>query len=329
MTQHTLGGPQGQVPQIHVLFENEDWMPPLREALAARGLDWEEHFVDGGILDLAAEPPPGVFVNRMSPSAHTRAHQGGVAYLTEALHALEAHGRRVINGSRAFALEVSKVRQDLALRAEGILTPRTVAVVGGPERLKAAARRMDLPFITKHNQGGKGLGVQLFRDLDTFDAYVDGPDFVDSPDGVTLLQQYVAPAEPFITRVEIVDGELLYAIRSSTEGGFELCPADACALDDQFCPIGETGTFSLRDDIRADDPLVRAYVRVMRAHGIDAAGIEFVEDAQGRRYTYDINGTTNYNSGVEAKHGLHGMGAIARLVERELTARRDTLRRTA
>ncbi len=34
----------------------------------------------------------------------------------------------------------------------------------------------------------------------------------------------------------------------------------------------------------ADDPLVRAYVRVMRAHGIDAAGIEFVEDADGGRY---------------------------------------------
>lgn len=153
-----------------------------------------------------------------------------------------------------------------------------------------------------------------------------GPDFVESPDGVTLLQEYVAPAEPFITRVEIVDGEFLYALRSSTEGGFELCPADACALDDQFCPIGETGKFALRDDVTADDPLVRAYVRVMRAHGIDAAGIEFVEDADGVRYTYDINGTTNYNSGVEARHGLHGMGAIARLVERELAACHEALR---
>lgn len=171
--------------------------------------------------------------------------------------------------------------------------------------------------------------MQLFRDLDAFDAYVGGPDFVDSPDGITLLQQYVAPREPFITRVEIVDGEFLYAIRSSTEGGFELCPADACALDDQFCPVGDTGKFRLREDLTADDPLVRAYVQLMRTHRIDAAGIEFVEDAEGRRYTYDINGTTNYNSSVEALHGLHGMGAIARLVERELTTRRDTLRHSA
>lgn len=329
MTQHHTGGLRAQTPLVHVLFENEDWMPPLREALAARGLSWEEHFVDGGILDLAADPPPGVYVNRMSPSAHTRAHQGGVSFLSEALHALEAAGRRVINGSRAFALEISKVRQDLALRSEGILTPHTLAVVGGADRLRDAARKLPLPFITKHNQGGKGLGVQLFRDLDAFDAYLTGPDFVDSPDGITLLQQYVAPAEPFITRVEIVDGNFLYAIRSSTEGGFELCPADACALDDQFCPVGDTGRFQLREDLTADDPLVQAYIRMMRAHDIDVAGIEFVEDAQGRRYTYDINGTTNFNSSVEALHGKHGMGAIVGLIERELANCHDELRRSA
>ena len=34
--------------------------------------------------------------------------------------------------------------------------------------------------------------------------------------------------------------------------------------------------------------------------GLDLAGIEFVEDADGNRYTYDINGTTNY-SGVFAE----------------------------
>lgn len=306
---------------LHVLFENEAWMPPLREALASRGLPWEEHLVTEGVLDLSGVPPEGVFLNRMSPSAHTRGHQGGVRYLQQYLAHLEHHGRRVINGSRAFALEVSKVAQDLALRRAGIRTPRTLAVVGGADQLSAAARRLPLPFITKDNQGGKGLGVQLFRELDAFDAYVRGPDFVPGPDGITLLQQYVAPAEPFVTRVEIVDGELQYAIRSSTEGGFELCPADACAVDDAFCPVGDSGRFALRPDITADDPLVVAYVRLMQEHGLDLAGIEFVEDADGVRYTYDINGTTNYNGEVETEHGLSGMGALARLVERELAAR--------
>jgi len=306
---------------VHILFENEDWMPPLREALASRGLTWQEHFVDGGTLDLTQLPADGVYINRMSPSAHTRNHQGGVSYLKEFLAYLEISGRRVINGSNAFALEVSKVRQDSALRAAGIQTPRTIAVIGD-SRLKEAARKMDLPFITKHNQGGKGLGVQLFRDLAAFDRYVDSDDFVPSPDGITLLQQYVEPADGHITRVELVGGSFLYAIHSSTDGGFQLCPADVCNIDDgDFCPVEDTGKFQLADDLTADDPLVQKYLRLMDEQGLDVAGIEFVTDANGIRYTYDINGTSNYNGNVEAAHDLHGMGAIADLVKRELRSR--------
>ncbi len=309
---------------IHVLYENEDWLPPLREALSARGLPFAEHFTAGGVLDLASELPEGVYLNRMSPSSHTRGHQAGVTYTRELLGLLEASGRRVINGTRAFALELSKLQQDAALRAAGILTPHTVGVIAADA--KEAARQLDAPFITKHNQGGKGLGVQLFRSHEAFDAFVDrgglegeGPDGIPpSPDGVVILQQYIEPAEPFITRVEIVDGHFLYAIRSSTEQGFELCPADACDAGDAFCPVGDVGRFALADEITAEDPLVQQYVAFLRANQLDLAGIEFVTDREGRRWTYDVNGTTNYNGAVEAAHGFHGMGAIAALAEREL-----------
>ncbi|MFK7931723.1 MAG: RimK family alpha-L-glutamate ligase [Myxococcota bacterium] len=306
---------------VHVLFENEDWMPPLREALKSRGLPVQEHFITDGSVDPNDAPAEGVWINRMSPSAHTRDHQGGVVLTRLWLEHLEAHRRPVLNGTRAFGLEVSKVRQDQALRRAGILTPHTVAVVGGADALVSAAQTFPQPFITKHNQGGKGLGVQLFRSIDAFEAHVGSPEFLPSPDGVTLLQQYIEPAEPFITRIEIVDGQFLYAIKSSTVGGFELCPADACAVDDNaFCPADGSDTFSLRTDITAEDPLVKRYIAMMAAEGLDIAGIEFVEDAEGRRWTYDINGTTNFNGTVEAQHGVYGMQAIAALAERRLAS---------
>lgn len=310
---------------VHILFENPDWMPPLRRALSDRGVPFVEHFLDGGTLDFASPPPQGVFLNRMSPSSHTRGHQDGVRFAAEYLGWLESHGRTVVNGSRAFALEVSKVRQHAALEAMGIRTPRTIAVVGGAERLAAAVDRIAPPFITKHNQGGKGLGVQLFRDRDALRALVAAGGWTSSPDGVDLLQQYIQPAQPFITRVEIVGGRFLYAIRSSTEGGFELCPADACSIADAMCPVGEqaavTDKFQLRPDITADDPLVQRYLAFCDRNGLSVAGIEFVEDAQGVRYTYDVNGTSNYNGGVEEAHGLSGMGAVADLCARALRQR--------
>lgn len=302
---------------VHVLYENDAWLPPLEKAFQGQGLAYTCHFLEGGSLDLSKAPPQGVFINRMSPSSHTRGHQGGVQHARDLLLWLEAHGRTVINGSAAFEIELSKVRQDLALRAVGVQTPRTIAVTGR-HLLKDAARTMELPFITKHNQGGKGLGVKLFRDLDAFDAYVDGPDYLEDPAGVTLLQQYIEPAGGYISRIELADGELVYAMRSSTEGGFELCPADECAIDDAFCPVGDSGKFTQDPEFSADDPLVGQYLELMKRHGIALAGIEFVTDAQGQRYTYDINGTTNYNSDVEAQAGVEGMAYLARMVKRML-----------
>jgi glutathione synthase/RimK-type ligase-like ATP-grasp enzyme len=302
---------------LHVLYENPLWLPRLEAALRRRRVPYALHFVDGGTFDLSEPPPEGVFLNRMSPSSHTRGHQGGVRFLSEYLQHLDAHDRCVLNGTQAFLLEMSKVRQYRALQAHGIRTPRTVAVVGRT-RLKAAAREMPLPFITKHNQGGKGLGVRLFDDLAAFDSYVDGADFEESPDDVTLLQQYITPADPFITRVELVGGVFQYAIRSSTQDGFELCPTVECQPGDLQCPAADTGKFTLHEDLTASDRLVRRYAALMRAFHIDIAGIEFVEDRDGVRYTYDINCTTNYNQDVEARHGLDGMDAIARIASQKL-----------
>ncbi len=301
---------------IHLLYENPSWLPPLTAALEARGLPFTAHFIDGGHFDIPAEPAAGIYVNRMSPSAHTRDHGDGILFMREYLPYLERWGRRVVNGSSSFALEISKVRQHALLEQAGILTPRTIAVAG-TRTLKAAARTMQTPFITKHNQGGKGLGVQLFRDLDAFDAYVDGESFEPAFDGVTLLQAYIEPPEPYITRVEIVDGKFLYALRASTVGGFELCPSDACQVADAFCPVGDTGKFGVAP-IGADDPTVRAYIEFCRVHHIDAAGIEFVVGRDGRRYTYDVNMNTNYNSDVENGAGVRGMDAWAGLCERLL-----------
>ena len=143
------------------------------------------------------------------------------------------------NDGRALQLEISKVAQHDALSAEGVQTPKTVAAVGR-EAILDAGRVLDLPFITKHNRAGKGLGVRLFRARDALVEYVASEGFEPPVDGITLIQEYIEPPEPFITRVEFVGGRLLYAVRVDTSQGFELCPADACRVDDAFCPAGDT-----------------------------------------------------------------------------------------
>lgn len=305
--------------RIYVIHEHDGWMEPLSAALAARGLPFEGWHLHEGRLDLSAPPPAGVFYNRMSASSHTRGHRYAPEYAGAVLAWLEGHERRVVNTGRALQLEISKVAQYAALEAEGIRTPRTVAAIGEAEII-AAAGAFDGPFITKHNRGGKGLGVRLFHDLGALEGYVKGPDFEAPIDGITLIQEYIEAPEPFITRIEFVGARYLYAVRVDTSQGFELCPADACRIDDEFRPAdgADGGLFEIPKDF--ESPLIEPYRRFLIANGIEIAGVEFILDGDGVAYTYDINTNTNYNPEAEMRAGVSGMGAIADFLGRELAS---------
>jgi hypothetical protein len=291
--------------KLHVLHENPEWYAPLAAAFDAAGLPHEQWLLGEAVLDLDEEPPPGVFWSRMSASAHTRGHWFAKDQTRGVLAWLESRGRRVVNGRRVLDLEMSKVEQLAALRAAGFDVPRTVAVAGRGE-LAAAAHKLPVPFIAKHNQGGKGLGVRLFASHAEFDDYLAGPQYEAPVDGITLLQEYLVATRPQITRVEIVGGEFIYAITADTaRGGFQLCPADACAVG----PTPEPSLFALREGFAS--PVIGRYLEFAAAQGIGIAGFEFIETADDRLVTYDINTTTNYNADIEAVAPRPALPAVA------------------
>ncbi|MFC7477979.1 RimK family alpha-L-glutamate ligase [Dankookia sp. GCM10030260] len=314
--------------RIHVIHENPDWLPPLAEAFARRGLPWTEWNLSGGVFDLAAPPPEGVFYNRMSASSHTRGHRYAAELTAGVLAWLTRHGRRVVNGPRALDLEISKVRQYAALEVAGVAVPRTVLVLGEPERILAAAREHFAggPLILKPNRGGKGLGVRLFPDLDALEVYLHAlPDDEHPADGLWLLQEYVRAERPVITRAEFVGSRFLYAVEVDTSAGFELCPADVCAVDVGPSPaeISAPRFRVLEDGI--DAGLRSRLEGFLSANGTEVAGIEFIRGSDGRRLVYDVNTNTNYNPEAEAKAGLAGSdrsgpGAIAAFLGAELAA---------
>ena len=297
---------------IHVVHENPAWLEPLAAALDRQALPWRDWFFDRGVFDLSRRPPEGVFYNRMSASSHTRDHRYAAELTASVLAGLEQHGRRVVNGSRALDLEISKARQYAALEAAGIRTPNTVLVLGKELLFDGARQRFGLgPFILKPNRGGKGLGVRLFHSADALADYVDGADYEPPVDGLHLLQQYVRAPEPLVTRAEFIGGRFMYAVEVDTSDGFELCPADVCAVGDAFCPAGEEprAKFTIIDDI--DPALKRCYEAFLAANGIDVAGIEFITSAEGAVYTYDVNTNTNYNVDAEVRARRSGMETLA------------------
>jgi hypothetical protein len=305
---------------IHVIHENAAWLEPLAAALDRQGLPWRDWFLDRGIFDLSGPPPAGVFYNRMSASSHTRDHRYAAELTASVLAWLEQHGRCVVNGSRALDLEISKARQYAALEKAGIRTPDTVLVAGKGLLTEAARQRFGGgPFILKPNRGGKGFGVRLFQTPDALGDYLDSPDYAPPVDGLHLLQQYVRAPVPLITRAEFIGGRFMYAVEVDTSDGFELCPADVCAVGDAFCPAGEEtrAKFTIIDDI--DNTLKRRYEAFLAANDIGVAGIEFVTDADGAVHTYDVNTNTNYNPDAEVRGGRSGMEALAGYLATELS----------
>lgn len=309
--------------KIHVIHENTAWLEPLARALDAEGLPWCDWHLDQGVFDLSLPPPAGVFYNRMSASSHTRGHRFAAELTVSVLAWLERYGGRIVNGGRALDLEISKARQYGALAAAGLCTPHTI-VVAGTDRLAAAMQRHfdGSPAILKPNRGGKGLGVRLFHSAEALQDYLASPEYEPPIDGIHLLQEYVRAERPLITRAEFVGGRFLYAVEVDTSEGFELCPADACAVGEGSCPAGEAPRAKFTIINAIEDALRQRYEAFLRANRIEVAGIEFIRDRDGVTYTYDVNTNTNYNAEAERRAGRSAMAALVRYLGEELAAAR-------
>jgi hypothetical protein len=328
--------PYAEGPAVYVIHENDEWVVPLREAFGELGIPYMEWFADGGSVDLDSVPPEGVFYNRMSASSHTRSHRFAVELSEPLLAWLEAHGRRVVNSRRALQLEVRKMEQYLELKRHGVPVPYTIAASGSRDIAEAARSLGRTPFIIKPNRGGKGLGVQLFNTVEELEAWLGSAlEESLSPDGITLVQEYIRPAAGHITRMEFIGGKFYYAVEVDASGGFELCPADACAIDEgAFCPApghaaGSAGRspeterdtvtaaakpkFRIVPDFR-DDGLIACLEAFFQENRIEVAAAEFAQDAAGNRFVYDLNMNTNYNRQAERDAG-NGKRAMYRVAE--------------
>ena len=95
-----------------IYHEHPDWFRPLFAELERRGipfvrLDPRAHFYDPG----ESESPYALVFNRMSPSAYLRGGVQGMFFTLGFMAHLERLGVPVVNGSRGFAIEISKARQ--------------------------------------------------------------------------------------------------------------------------------------------------------------------------------------------------------------------------
>ena len=295
---------------IICIHENNEWVSPFTAAFEKLNLDYHIWYVPEMSLDLAELPPDAIYWNRMSASSHTRGHRYEPELVSGILSWLERHKRTVINGSKALDLEISKIRQYQQLEQFSIKTPKTFCAIRKEDLVKGADR-IAYPLITKHNRAGKGLGVRKFDNEEALKDYIFGNDFEASPDGITLLQEYVYAPSQSIVRMEFVNFKFLYAVEVDTSQGFELCPADACEIESN-CPTEDFNKFTINEKFSI--PNISDFENFLRGNDIGIAGIEIIFDENGSCWTYDVNTNTNYNSKAEEQADQNAPEAVARFL---------------
>ena len=303
-------------PSIYIIHENQEWTKPLCEELKKMNVPFEDWDMSHSILDISAKAPQGIFYNRMSASSHTRGNRFAPESTIGLLAWLEAQNCCVINGRSALNLEISKLVQYASLSVVGLNVPSTIAVTKKEDLIDAYNKFFYKDVITKHNRAGKGLGVQLLKSKDAVFEYVNGEQFSESIDGITLMQQYIKPINNKITRVEFIGGEFVYAVNVDTSDGFELCPADACEVGQDFCPTDtlKRNTFEIDLNFENSDigqKTIPKMKQLMKNEGINVAAFEFVCDENSKPYFYDINTNTNYNSDAEKRANVSAMKSLA------------------
>ena len=197
---------------------------------------------------------------------------------------LEAQGAVVVNSAAAVQTCADKWLTSLALRRDGVPTPRTVLALA-PEAALETFDAFGYPVVVKPLTSSWGKRVSLVRDPDAARAVIEHCAALPSPQAhLIYLQEYLDKPGRDI-RV-VVAGDRPVA------AGYRIC--------DGWRTNVALGARTEPCEITAD--LAKLAVAAARAVGADVAGVDVAEDPHNGLTVLEVNHNIEF-SGVQRAHG--------------------------
>lgn len=295
---------------LHIIHDNADWLVKLKSELDNSKIKYKEWDLNNNLscisqIDINKAPPEGIYYNRVSASSHTRKARYSLEYCKVLLAWLSKWGRTIINSSNTLELEASKFIQYIELTRHNINVPTSYFGTNKKEIYDIAKTQFldkKLSCIIKDNRGGSGISVKLIHTIDELTNYLLDNNYIEPIDGLSVIQEYIVSSDNYITRMEFIDKEFVYAVRVDTSKGFHLCPADKCS-------INTISKFKIEKNFKQGNKidLIEKCKNLIKNYKIDVCGMEFITDSKGKMYIYDINCNTNYNTSAEKVYGDSGL----------------------
>jgi hypothetical protein len=297
-----------------VLYEHPEWQKPLFAALDRRGVNYAPFDLKQAAFNPDAAPAAPLYFNQASPSAYVRGNTRAVPLALSFMRSLELAGARVLNGSRAFALELSKSAQAALMTSLGIPHPRTLAFNDIDAGLDAWGDQW--PALLKPEQGGSGARMFLLNSAAEARRLLTTQPDLWLPDNLLLFQEYF-PVDPArgIVRMEFLGGELLYAMRVISHGAFNLCPSEVCNPADGpgHCDLPAAKPVEFYPYPAVPASAVEMGRQLAAKGALDVGGIEFLEAPDGRLIFYDVNANSNLRAPIAQAYG--GFDPFERVVD--------------
>lgn len=204
-------------------------------------------------------------------------------------------GVAVINRSEAVMACRDKLVTHQLLAEAGLPSPRTVLARQPSDVAKMVRLVGGPPVILKLVSGTHGKGVMLGKDLDEIQASLET---VWALNQTLLIQEFVRESAGVDIRVLVVGGRVLGAMqRTARLGGFRANVHQGAAVD--ACPLS--------------DRLEWLALRVTERIGLDVAGVDFVEGAEGYS-VIEVNSAPGFE-GFEKATGVNVAREILRYAE--------------
>jgi len=184
---------------------------------------------------------------------------------------LEAEGSRVLNSASTIDLCSDKWRTSLALRSAGVATPRTMIALT-PEATLAALDELGYPAVIKPISGSWGRLVTKLdnrADAATVTEYIGA---LTGPQAHLGYVQSFVPSNNRNIRVIVIDGQALGA---------------SYQLSDGWRTNIAWGGECVRCELTTE--LAKLAISAAEAVGAELAGVDIVEDPDGRHWVLEVN----------------------------------------
>jgi len=215
---------------------------------------------------------------------------------------LEAEGSRVLNSAQAIEICADKWRTTLALQAAGVATPRT-AIAMTPEATLAALDELGYPAVLKPLSGSWGRLVTKLDDRESAATVLEYVAALTGPQAHLGYVQSFVPSHDRNIRVIVVGGEALGASYQQNPGWRTNRLWGARCIECELTP-----------------ELAKLAVSAADAVGAELAGVDIIEDPEGRQVVLEVNAGVEF-TGFDQAHD--NVDAADRIVEYTMAALAD------